>query len=255
MSREKYMHFIASFMAVLVLTIPFYTTSVYASISKVSAKGADGVEGFAKSDDFVSLSVVASISGDTITNNQVVLGIEPSMQFDKCIQSSDGNFECTLRIPGNGTEEFEPIAIPFTVNLLRDDNSVEDSKSGSLVIDNLAPQVKLYVSKSKFSSAQDVIVNYDATDFACNDASCNNKCAGIKSIEIYTSDSAFRQAIEPPTEKCSFNSNISIDSGIFDSGLNSVFARATDNFNHVSAESSVTYNVDNTHPIIHTHSL
>ena len=76
MSREKYMHFIASFMAVLVLTIPFYTTSVYASISKVSAKGADGVEGFAKSDDFVSLSVVASISGDTITNNQVVLGIE-----------------------------------------------------------------------------------------------------------------------------------------------------------------------------------
>ena len=255
MSREKYMHFIASFMAVLVLTIPFYTTSVYASISKVSAKGADGVEGFAKSDDFVSLSVVASISGDTITNNQVVLGIEPSMQFDKCIQSSDGNFECTLRIPGNGTEEFEPIAIPFTVNLLRDDNSVEDSKSGSLVIDNLAPQVKLYVSKSKFSSAQDVIVNYDATDFACNDASCNNKCAGIKSIEIYTSDSAFRHTMEPAAEECSFNSNVSIDSGTFDSGLNSVFARATDNLNQVSAESSVTFDVDNSGPIIQADSF
>src|SRR3989338_6081277 len=165
MSREKYLNFIASFMAVLVLTIPFYTTSVYAGISKVSAKGADGVESFAKSDDFVSLSMVTSISSDTITNNQVILGIDPSTQFDKCTQSADSNFECTLRIPGNGTEEFEPIAIPFTVNLLRDDNSVEDSKSVSLVIDNLAPQVKLYVSKSKFSSAQDVIVNYDVTDF------------------------------------------------------------------------------------------
>jgi len=250
MNKEKYLHFTASFLIVLVLTLPFYTTSVYASINKVSAKGADGIEGFAKLTDFINLNVLASISGDTITNNQVILGIEPSTQFDKCTQSSDNNFECTLRIPDNGTEEFEPIAIPFTVNLLRDDNTIEDSKSGSLVIDNLAPQVKLFISKSKFSSMQDVIVDYDVTDFACNDASCNDKCVGIKNIEIYTSDGRFKQTIGPIAGKCNFKSNISIDSEVFDNGLNSVFARATDNFNQVSAESSVTFNVDNAGPAI-----
>ena len=250
MNKEKYLHFIASFLIVLVLTLPFYTTSVYAGISKVSVKGADGIEGFAKLTDFINLNVLASISGDTITNNQVILGIEPSTQFDKCTPSADNNFECTLRIPDNGTEEFETTAIPFTVNLLRDDSTIEDSKSGSLVIDNLAPQVKLSISKSKFSLMQDVIVDYDVADFACNDASCNDKCVGIKNIEIYTSDGAFRQAIVPATDKCNFKSNISIDSEIFGNGLNSVFAKATDNFNKVSAESSVTFNVDNAGPAI-----
>src|SRR3989338_2655801 len=103
MNKEKHLQFIASFLAVLVMTIPFYTTSVYAAINKISAKGSDGIEGFARQEDFVNIEVQASIPDDTITPDQVVLGLEPSIQFDKCTASSNSSFVCTLRFPGNGT--------------------------------------------------------------------------------------------------------------------------------------------------------
>ena len=55
MDKTKYIQFIASFLIVLVLTIPFYTTSVYATINRIAVKGTDGIEGFAKSNDFFEI--------------------------------------------------------------------------------------------------------------------------------------------------------------------------------------------------------
>src|SRR3989338_9471674 len=114
MSKEKYLQFIVSFLIVLVLTIPFYTTSVYATISKVTVKGSDGIESYAKATDFLNFNVQASITNDTITNDQVVLG--SNIQFDRCTASISNGSECTLRFPGNGTEQFEAKSVPFTIN-------------------------------------------------------------------------------------------------------------------------------------------
>ena len=251
--KEKYLQSIASFLIVLVLTIPFYTISVYATINKASVKGSDDIGGFAKLTDFLNFNVQASISNDVITNNQVVLGSE--IKFDKCIPSIDNGSECTLRIPGNGTESFEVKSVPFTINLFKDDNTLDDSKTGSLTIDNKAPQVKLTASESKFSSQQDVVVNYDVTDFACDDPSCADKCVGIKNIEFFTSDGAFKQTIEAKTNDCNVKSGISIDPKIFSNGLNSVFAKATDKFGQISPEASVTFTIDNIGPSILSNSF
>ncbi|MBI2654005.1 hypothetical protein HYX02_04295 [Candidatus Woesearchaeota archaeon] len=247
MHRKKYLHFIASFLILLVLAIPFYTTSAYAAINKITVKGNDAIEGLARTKDSLTFSVQASISNDTITNEQVVLGSDK--QFDNCIPISNGS-ECTLRFPSNGTEAFEAKSVPFTVALLNEDNTTNDAKSSSITIDTKTPQVMLS-SQPRFSSQQNVIVTYDVTDFACDDPSCSNKCVGIKSIEFYTSDGAFKQVIEPRNAtECNAKSSISIDSKIFNDGANSVFAKAADRFNQVSPEASVTFNVDASAPSV-----
>ncbi len=252
MNKENYLQIIAALLIVLVLGIPFYTTSVYASINGVSAKGSDGIEGFARAADFLNFNVLASISGDAITNEQVVLG--SGLQFDKCASSIGNGSECTLRFPGNGTESFDAKSMPFTVSLFKDDKTLDDQKSGSITIDSKAPQVKLG-SLPKFSSQQNVVVEYNATDFACDDPSCSNKCVGIKKIEFYTSDGAFRQSTEPTANDCSVKSSISIDPKTFNDGKNSVFAKAADKFDQESPEASVTFEVDSTGPSIEADSF
>ncbi|MBI2542347.1 hypothetical protein HYV80_06575 [Candidatus Woesearchaeota archaeon] len=250
--KENYLSFIASFLIVLVLTIPLYTSSAYASIGKITVKGNDGIENFAKSTDSLNINVQAFIANDAITNDQVVLGSD--IKFDSCTASVSNGSDCTLKFPGNGTEQFESKSVPFTVNLFKDDRTIDDSKSGSITIDSKPPVVKLN-SSSKFSSQQNVVISYNATDFACDDSSCSGKCVGIKSIELYTSNGAFRQAINPAASDCSAVSSISIDTKTFNNGLNSVFAKATDKFGQVSAETSVTFTVDGSGPEIAANSF
>ncbi|MBS3158745.1 hypothetical protein J4206_05660, partial [Candidatus Woesearchaeota archaeon] len=245
--KEKYLQFIASFLMVLVLTLPFYTTSVYAAINQASVKGSDGVEGFARANDFLNFNVQASLFNATVANSQVLLG--SGTQFDRCTASANNSYECTLRFPGNGTAPFEAKSVPFTINLLKGDNTLDDSESSNITIDDKAPQVEL-TSQSTFSSQQNVVINYDVTDFACDDPSCSGKCVGIKKIKFYTNDSALQQEINPTTSSCSIKSSISIDPKTFNNGQNSVFAKATDKFDKVSAETSVTFNVDAASPKI-----
>ncbi len=255
MSKEKHLQFIASFLIVLVLTIPFYITSTYAAINKVTVKGGDGIGGFARPNDFLSFNVQASMPNDTITNNQVILGSD--IQFDSCIPSASSGFECTLRYPSNGTDSFEAKSVPFTISLFKDDKTLDDSKSGNITIDNKAPNVKLS-SQPKFSSQQNVVVSYDVTDSACDNPTCNNKCVGLKSIEFYTLDGAFRQLIEPTknaTNECNAKSSVSIDTKTFNDGKNSVFAKAADKFNQISPETSVTFAIDKTSPSVISNSF
>ena len=126
MDNERYLHFIASFLIVLILTIPFYTTSVYATINKITVKGGDGILGYAKVNDFLDFSVLASIFNDTVTNDRVVLG--SGIKFGTCVTPTSNNSECILRYPGNRTQPFEAETISFTVNLFRSDKTLDDSK-------------------------------------------------------------------------------------------------------------------------------
>jgi|GEM_PF-2025461 hypothetical protein len=247
MNRGNYLHFIASFLIVLVFTIPFYTAGVYASIGKVTARGGDGIDGFAKPVDFFNINAQVSIPGDTISSNQVVLG--SATQFSSCAASVNNGSDCSLRLPGNGTDTFEAKSVPFTVSLFRDDNTLDDTESGSITIDNKAPIIKLS-SAAKFSSQQNVVIDYDATDFACDDPSCANKCVGIKSIEFFTSDDLFKQTINPAAGSCNVKSTIAIDPKTFNNGKNSVFAKAIDRFNQESPAASVTFDVDSSGPEI-----
>ena len=62
--KIKYLQFIASFMIVLVVTIPIYSASVFAGLSYVGAKGSDGFDDYVNEVDYVEFEVVASLEGD-----------------------------------------------------------------------------------------------------------------------------------------------------------------------------------------------
>ena len=239
---------IAIFLMQLVLTIPFYTTSVYAAINSVSAKGGDGIGGFARSTDFITFNADVFIKNDTITSDQVTLGSDPGIPFDKCSPSISNGSECALRFPGNGTDSFE--TQPFTINLYKDDKAVDDSKSGILIVDSKPPQVKLSISKSKFSSQDSIIVDYDATDFACDEEACSGKCVGLEKIEFFTLDESFKQTVEIETADCNNKSSISIDPKKLSDGENSIFARAFDKFEQASPDASVVFELDTSPPKI-----
>ncbi|MBI4140768.1 hypothetical protein HY485_02930 [Candidatus Woesearchaeota archaeon] len=253
--RENYLHSIASLLIFLILTIPFYTTSVYAAINRISVKGSAGIEGYARKTDFLTFNVHALISNDTITNNQVILGTE--IRFDACSGAFDNGSVCTLRFPSNGTEQFESKVLPFTIKLFRDNGTLDDSKVSEVVIDTKAPVLKISLPQQRFSSKQNVVVNYEATDFACDDASCSNKCAGLKSID-FNSSSGFKQTIAFNTSNisgCTANSSITIESKRFNEGENTVFAKATDKFDQASQEISASFAVDTKGPTILTNSF
>lgn len=254
--KQRIKEIITVLLIQLVLSIPFYSASVYAGIESISVKGNDGIEGYARNNDFLEFSVKASIEGDKVTNNQLILGSD--IKFDKCTGAIDKGSECTLRFPDNGKENFDLRVFPFTVNLLRDDGTSEDSKAGSVAIDNKPPLVSISSEKEAFNLQEQVIVNYDVNDFACDDPSCEDKCVGIKSIELFTLDGKFRKTIKPEAGdegKCTLSGSESIDSGIFANGMNSVFAKATDRFNQASQEESVTFDVDSKAPVINAKSF
>jgi len=245
---NNYLHFVASFLIVLVLGIPFYTSSAYATISGVAAKGSDGIDGFAKKKDTITFTVQASIDNEQVTKDKISIGKDPGVKFDDCKPSPSNGFECSKKID-SGTWQFTGL-MPYTINLLKDDGSQDDSKPGTIIIDDKAPQVKLSIDKAKFSSEESMTVNYEISEFACDDPACAGKCAGIKNIDFYTADKSFKESVPVTATDCTFKSSINIDAKKFKDGKNSIFAKATDKFSQDSAESSVTFTIDASPPNI-----
>ena len=255
MSKEKYLQFVASFLIVIVLTIPYYVTGSWAAINSVSVKGSDGVEGFAKLNDFLTFSVQANLDSGKVTKDLIYLGAD--IKFDQCTASIDNTTTCTLRYPGTGKLTFSGGLLPYTINLYKDSakQKLDDAKSGKVVIDNLPPRITLTPSKNLYSGQENIIINYQADDFACTDASCAAKCPGIKSIDFYSPDSSFKQSVAPNTTDCAFNSKILIEPTFFKDGKNSVIATLTDNLNQASASNSAEFTIDTIPPIIPANSF
>src|SRR3989338_575317 len=192
---RKLRNAITLFLLQLVLSLPFYTTSAYAAISGITVKGSDNLEGFARSNDFLNFIVRASIGNQTIAREQVRLGA--SILFDKCSPLPNDAHECTLKFPAAGKQDFEAKEILFTINLFKDKAGaqIEDSKTGSVLIDNKAPEAKLSLAKNRLSSRDSLMLNYEAADFACNDASCSGRCVGLKGLEL-SSPAGFKESID-----------------------------------------------------------
>ncbi|MBI1935736.1 hypothetical protein HYS31_04825 [Candidatus Woesearchaeota archaeon] len=253
MEKKIYLQFVASFLICLIVNLTLYVPVAYAAITKVSAKGSSGVEGFASSNDFVTFTVQADI-GSAITNEMIYLG--SSFKFDKCTPLPSSGFECTLKFPPE-KENLNPDAHPYTITLYtdKDKSEIDSAKSGAFIVDNKAPEIKLSASKARFSSQDSIDISYDAMDYACDTASCSNKCSGLKNIEFYTLDNAFKKTEEIKSTGCNAQSSISLDAKSLKDGRNSIFAKATDSIGQVSPAVSVTFDVDNTAPVISEGSL
>ncbi len=280
-TKRRIKELITFFLIHLVLTIPFYVNSVYATpsnasiqppsnasveppanesvpvgegiegIRSISVKGSDGIEGIVKPSDFIIFKANVFLSNDKITNEQVILG--SGIKFNQCSSSISNGFDCTLRIPKTGTDSFE--TQPYTINLYRDDKTLADSSSGILIADNKAPKVALSISKKKFSSQDGISIDYDITDFACDKEACSGKCVGIKKIDFYALDGSFNQTVDVAQESCNVKSTVNIEPKKLADGQNSIFAKAFDRFGQASQEASVTFELDTSAPVILSNSL
>src|SRR3989338_4199118 len=251
MSEKKYLQFIAEFLIMLVLTLPFYTAGAYASINTVSVKGSSGIENLIKTKDNLNFDVIVSLAGNsTITDKQVILG--SNLSFDKCSPTPNGMTQCTLKFPASGDFTFAYGTFPYLIHLYKSNGALDESKSGMVLVDNRAPQVKISVPKNQFSGSENVTINYDVTDSACDDAQCSGKCSGIKSIAFSAANGSFKQSadIQANYTGCQLTSSIGVSSKTFGDGAVIVSAVAVDNFGQSSAAASVSFSVDATPPTI-----
>src|SRR3989344_4154109 len=229
MSEKKYLEFIAEFLIILVLTLPFYTASVYATINSVSVKGSSGIENLVKTKDNLNFDVQVSIQGNsTVTSKQLVLG--SNLSFDSCSSSANGLMACKLKFPGSGDFTFGYDLFPYSIRLYKSNGALDDTKSGVVLIDRKGPNLQISVPKNQFSSGDNITIVYDAVDTACSDAQCAGKCSGIDNLDFASTNGSFRQAVDVPdnTTNCEIKSSIGIPAKNFGDGMFTISAYAAD---------------------------
>ena len=251
--KIKYLQFIATFMAVLVITIPIYSANVFAGLDSVSAEGSDGVDNYIKGEDYVNFKAIISASeNETINQSQVWLG--QNFVFDSCSEGIN-EYKCILRYPTNNTESWESKSQPYTINLKDNNSNIIDSKSGIFYVDDLAPKISSFSVESSSVSNGSIKFKYTIEEYACSDSSCNNKCSGIKKIELYKLNENYSQSNIIDSNYCSYSNESYIDSSSFGDGQHTIYAKAYDMLGQVSDAVSTILTVDNEAPEIDSSSF
>jgi hypothetical protein len=243
--KLKHLQLIAAFMIVLVVAMPIYSASVFAGISKVTAKGSDGFEDYARRDDYVTFEATVSIDSEEILASQVWLG--ENLQFDTCTAGIEG-YECTLRYPSEGTAVFDVAATPYTVILKDSDGNTVDVKSGTFYVDDLPPQLTSFSIEPSFIGSGEIKIAYAAEDKACS--GCEGKCIGLKELKLYELNGSYEEVIPINNSGCTYSGEVSKDSSLFSDGEHTIYAEAYDLFGYASSVASATFTVDNTPPTI-----
>ncbi|MBI2134530.1 hypothetical protein HYU09_00935 [Candidatus Woesearchaeota archaeon] len=244
---------IAVLMVLLVIMLPVYSSLAFADLSKIEARGKDNVNNYIRESDFITFKATATVPGDTaITASQVLLG--SNLQFDSCKAGIDG-FDCTLRFPGNGTTLFDAKAIPYTITLKNDAGNVVQTKTDSIFVDNLPPQITSFTVDQALISSGIVRFSFDVLDNACAASSCAGKCSGIKSVELSDTKSSYKDTITFNTDSCTVSRTFETSALPFSEGQHVILAKAFDRFDQVSTAASATFQFDKSAPFIDLNTL
>lgn len=259
--RIKHAKFIASFLIVIVLSLPFYTASVHATIIfEVTAENEDGIDGFVKDDDTITFKANAFIDlTDDVTPDQVWLetlgGNEP---FETC--TGNGPYLCTTTFSSGDFEGFTPFI--YKVSLKNDNGDIIDSKTSKIFLDNLKPVITSFQTQDIVFNQGDIEFRYTIQDTACDtsiDSECSGKCSGIEKIEFSSDPSftggSFQEITEINSDSCTLSDSLARSINVFQEGENAVYARAFDRLNNPSNVISTIFTVDTTSPTIFANTL
>ncbi|MEA2038156.1 MAG: hypothetical protein U9O94_11720 [Nanoarchaeota archaeon] len=173
--KNRYLHLVAMFLAVLVVSLPIYSSVVFASLSNGIVYGGDGVKGYYRNNDLIKINVTASISDDSdgISTSQIKVEGE---EFTNCNLIWNGAYVCTHSV--NAGELTDNI---FVVRL-DNDNGEKDSEltiHGSF--DEVKPEVELFeITPFLVGEDENIIIRYNVRDISNSDNL--NKCTGIKKL-------------------------------------------------------------------------
>jgi hypothetical protein len=257
--------FIAIFIAVLVLTLPFYSANAMAASVKVTSNfGEDGIEGYLDAEsDIWNLEVEITTDDEMeVSPEQVILEVGGSqIEFSSCSSSSLSTtceFQSVLSNGINeGTYAFEVIFYDAEVN--PDDENVTDlgaelaSDTDSIIADGSEPSI----SFNDISQTDgDLYLSFEVDD-------APSSCVGLDKIEVVDAESGvvYETFTVGEIEECSFSySEDGGNAGIFTADLEGEGARyfkikATDLLGHEEITASKRFDTDFVAPDVDTNSL
>jgi len=246
--RSNYIHSIAVYMIVLIISLPFYSSAVFASLSNPTVKGEDNIEGYVREIDSVTISVDAKIGNTNIRPSQVHENNINGMIFDNCIQQLNGAYECTYQ---TDTSSFSINPFSFRIALYDENNILDSITYANGAKDTSPPKITEFTSSQEIVGEGDVRFNYRIEESI--DGQNTNKCVGIKEMIVKYDAGSRTIPINSQQDNCiyedSFSENINTITTI-DSGNVTIEAIAYDYFDQPSAPITTTITVDKIGPEI-----
>ena len=183
----KKLQVMAIWMIMLVITLPMYSASVFASsISLENIRGGDDISGFRGKVDVTKLDVLASVDGDTqIQPTQLqtfVNGIGPFLVFDDCDDVGDPS-RCTSarQTVLNGGD------FTYEVRLFDDNNQFTGESASALIkVDDKAPQFSSFSVDKTLTNEPRVQLTFSVQDTASNSDPLD--CVGLGEVELFNND-------------------------------------------------------------------
>ncbi|MBN2458277.1 hypothetical protein JXB31_04065 [Candidatus Woesearchaeota archaeon] len=183
----------ALFMSLLIISIPFYTSSVFADIGKisdVSVHGKEGVSDFvASSADYLEITLNVWMTDDDGIPIEVLPGYLRlslnnigSIPFSSCTGSA-GSYSCTYQ-----SEEKDWLSRVYDTRVSLYDSSMVlrlDKKVGEFYVDG-SPPVFSWISIPDSATSEEFEISYSLVDSACS--GCTGACSGIDRAELLVGD-------------------------------------------------------------------
>ncbi len=268
---KDYLKGTASFMIALILTLPIYSSFVFAGLkSNGYISGEDNIKGYYRRDENIDLHVDAWIIKDkvydVITPSQVHLYNSNEMAFNSCTDKGDGTFHCTYHMTSSNPDYPEyPAQKDFSIQIaLYNDptqyypNGLYDSQTilrGAF--DEEAPEIKSFTITPSITNGGNINFNYNVYDHSYSPTD-TNRCSGIKKLEFSYNETIFETVeLNSQSNQCSASDTISIpinDIGEVEEGTIGVILTVYDNFNQESSTVSQ-FDYDPNFPIIDLESL
>ncbi len=246
--KMKRLRFVAIFLSVLIVMLPFYSAGVFADLTITRNSGDDRVEGaIDASGDTWHLEVSAKVSGEEVEPDEVKVNGFP---FDDCTAAPAGFFNCFYTFSFNRVPEQ---IYPVEVKLFNDANNVADTASTQLLGDGSAPKV---TNVNARQSAANAIV-----DFVVDEEPAN--CVGLHRIEFF--DTATGSKVKTLhggelsgkiNSQCGANSvSETLTLGGQGTNVTSIKISATDKLNHTANVTSNSFTFDRVGPNIKENTL
>ena len=234
----KIIKFLGLWMMLLVLTMP---VSMAASISGYGF-GQDEIPPVVRTQDDITISAEVSGFGTPTTNNVFLNTLTGRIPFEEC----NANV-CSIAIPG------ESIQAPKSYEIQLIAGPERKSTTVTVIPDRTGARIQSVIASNRPVSPQgNIQLSVTASDSACRQASCQNKCSGIKTIGIYEGNS-LKKEIELFSNECTVEISevIAVSELTSNSGITTFNVRATDMFDNPFANTkSFAINIDDTAPTL-----
>lgn len=255
--KRKTIESMAMFMIMLIIGIPFYISDARASsleVTKIS--GADGVDGFVRPTDVLTIEAEASISESEDVDTQkmrIYVGdSELYSLFFECNPSQDANFICSYYETLFGVSGTNTYRIDLHTGATQDIDDADpiESVTKTVTVDVEEALVEEINATPERSGDRSTTISFRAKDFGISPADDEN-CSGVGRVEFYKDDyDGDLILIDYPAEPlCNYESSFEYSADSAEDGAYTICAQAFDRLNQSLVQSKcTTFYVDSGEP-------